>query len=166
MVARESFALEGLYIVEEHELPEYETTHGPEHYQPQVSLQLNDVVGPHHLDSYNFDDCYSDDSSKREDDEVEFSTEFENTISHSLSLQELFNEISQISENDGQDDDSIFTFNSFRNASRRGVRKTNYWCTGSGGDLLQASLHSTSLSIDPSINELRLTGDEEESSEI
>jgi len=161
MVARQTFDLEGIYIVEEHDLPELDDDDF-ERYQSQKSLELDGIGGPQHRDSYNFDDCYSDDSSLAEDDVDSFPL---GPLNQSLHLQQLL-DLSRTQGSSGAfidiedlGNDSIFTFNSFKNASRRGVRKTNLF-SASGRESLYGSLQSVSVSIDESVVEL--TDDEDE----
>jgi hypothetical protein len=154
MVARQTLDLEGIYIVEEHDLPDSEDDDF-ERFQSQESLELDSTGGPQHRDSYNFDDCYSDDSSFSEDEDDVDSFRM-GPLNQSLHLQQWLDSSRiqgssrALTDFEDLDNDSILTFNSFKNASRRGVRKTNLF-SGSVRESFYGSFQSVSVSIDESV---------------
>lgn len=179
MVAQQSFNLEGIYIVDERPelLEETVDEDGDDHTvavqgvfeSSSSSITLSEEEGHNeripHDDSYNFDDCYSDDSScSSSEDDLDGIYNLNND-SVSVSLQRMFNRAMDsfdtydelVDLEEFEDNDSIFTFNSFKNASSRGIRR---WHSSSGKALF--SNHSiTSLSVD-SIDELGWEDDDDD----
>lgn len=177
MVAKRSLNLEGIYFVDEqiNLAAEQEVEDVLAILESQLNImesnELSDIPRPQHS-SYNFDECYSDDSSSGCLDDEE-GDDFYNSQQYNVSLQRLINTTLQQQSHhstshstfgdlvDFDDNNSILTFHSFANAHSRGIRK--WRSSGSVKSLFSDTSLQSRLSV---TSDGELCSDEDETEHV